>query len=73
MCSTVLVTHGLTPSVENVPIVRCQITVAPENQVRGLTKKQCRSCFFCVLFQKKPNCLGGHPVSFHHALKPSQV
>lgn len=69
MCSTVLVTDGLTLSMEKVPFVRCHITVAPKVQVRELTEKQCRSCFFCVLFQKKPNCLGGHPVSFHHAFK----
>lgn len=72
MCSTVLVTDGSTLSVEKV-LVRCQITVAPKVQVRQLTENQCKSCFFCELFQKKPNCLGGHPVSLHHALKPSQV
>lgn len=69
MCSTVLVTDGLTQNVEKVPIVRCHKTVAPKPQVRELTERQRRSCFFCVLFQKKSNCLGGHPVSFHHAFK----
>lgn len=54
-------------------VVKCHKTMAPKVQVRELTKKQCRSCFFCVLFQKKPNCLEDIQFHFIMLLKPSQV